>query len=408
MRTTRTFRALHKLLLVAAVLVATQTTWAQAAPTGSATPSPTEERLRILEKKLKELEQREVEVFDRSVEERGRVKTFLNDSIAFGGFFESAVTGVTGVDTTPQVSAHSNTLGLNITAQFNERTRFVSQLLAGLAYTFPNPHNDSRGTPAQRQFGSPFAAALVAQAYSEMTFSDSYILQFGLGYVPFGTAFQQREPVLFRRRGGPTMLQSGSASSVGIAHPLWMGVNVHGSKAFTSSRVGYSAYTHSPTTDTKTLGLGGRVWSTISDDTTYGFSVQNGSMTGGSYTSMGVDFDRHAPWGGFVAEYAKNTRSDGTKLAESYYVEPYIHLDDSKVVAFVAADHLDNPFNTTAPALSDPIKKWVYGGGLNWLPIPFARFRLGYFQHRYEGSTATSGAQKRDFETYEISSGIAF
>lgn len=374
------------------------------------TPTSTEERLRVIEKKMKELEAHETEVFNRSVEERGRVRTFLGDSISFGGFFESDLTGLSGADTPPQVSAHSNTLGLNITAVFDEKTRFVSQFLTGLTYVFANQHNDVRATPSQRMFTSPFFGALVAQAYSEMLISEAFNLELGLGYVPYGFAFQQREPVLFRRRGGPQLSQATSTSSPGIAHPLWMGALIHGSKPIEGfSRFGYSVYTFSPTSDTKTLGLGGRLWSTVSEDTTYGFSMQNGSMPGGSYTSYGIDVDRHAAWGGFTAEYAKNFLSDGSTVAESYYLEPYMNIESPKLIGFVAADYLDNPYNSTAgTAFVDPIKKWIIGGGLNWLPISYARFRIGVFTHRYQGPTSHSGGQKRDYDSYEFSTGIAF
>ncbi|MEK7357389.1 MAG: hypothetical protein AAB250_13135 [Bdellovibrionota bacterium] len=359
---------------------------------------------------MNELESREADVFSRSVDERGRVRTFLSDSISFGGFFETALTGLSGADTPPQVSAHSNTLGLNVTANYSEKMRFVSQLLTGLTYVFTNPHNDFRATTPQRQFTTPLFGSLVAQAYSEMLVEQLFNLQIGLGYVPYGHAFQQREPVLLRRRGGPQLGQAGSASSPGIAHPLWMGFHLHGSKSVDASkRWGYNAYSFSPVADTKSLGVGGRTWTTIDEKTTYGFSVQSGSMKGGSFTSYGVDIDRYAEWGGFRAEYARNFMSDGTKLAESFYVEPHYNFRPSRLIGFVTADYLDNPFNTTSPtATSDPIMKWIYGAGLNWLPISFARFRLGVFAHRYVGTSEFSGSQRRDYESYELSSGIAF
>lgn len=389
-------------LLAGTILVSGEASAQSPAPT-------TDERLRLLEKRLQELEAREAEVFTRSVNERGRVKTFLNDTISFGGFFESDLLGLTGPDTPPQVSIQSNTLGLNVTADFNERIRFVSQILTGLAYVLANPHNDARATPPQRQFSTTLFGALVAQAYSEMLVDEALNLQVGLGYVPYGFGFQQREPVLFRRRGGPQMIQSTSSRSVGIAHPLWMGVHVHGSKRLEGlSRFGYSLYTHSPLSDPKTLGLGTRLWSAISDDTTVGFSIQNGSMTGGSYTSYGFDVDRHAAWGGFTSEYAKNFRSDGAEIAESGYVEPFVNFAPGWL-GFVVADYLENPFNVTSPGTTlDPIEKWIYGAGVNWLPIPYSRFRVGYYEHRYVGATAMSGGQKRDHERYELSAGIAF
>ena len=93
----------------------------------------------------------------------------------------------------------------------------------------------------------------------------------------------------------------------------------------------------------------------------------------------------------------------------SYYIEPYVSFFDGAFLVYGAADYLDNPTNvTTLNGRSDPYKKWALGGGVNWLPLSFTRFRLGYLAHNYVGTNAIVSNQNRDFYSLDFSAGIAF
>lgn len=384
-------------------VLSTSASFAQAP--NPAKPEPTEiEQLRT---RLDELEKRQRDSYIRSTESRGTVKTYLGESVAFGGFFESGISGIKGEHTDTQFSANSHVLGLNIAADFSERLRFTSQLLTGLTFTLSNPHNNPAVSVNQREFTTPVYGALPAQSYIEYTKSELAIIQVGLGYVPFGRAYQQREVVLFQRRGGPQMIASNSGTSIGIANPLWMGVHVLGSKATPRGRTGYDLYTHTPFTRATTVGLGGRAWMAHGEWLTYGYSIQSGTVKQGSYLANGVDAVIKLKDFSVVGEAAVTRDSNNDTVAHSFYVEPGFSFKEDEYLVFAAADYLDNAMATTG-VIPDQYRKWVYGGGINWIPLPVTRYRLSLLHHDYVGDTAVLSGRNRDYLLLDLSAGIAF
>lgn len=371
--------------------------------------SPT--KTKSVEQRLQELEAQQAEFgswySEFYLQSKNRVSPFLGEKLLLGGFFESAITHISGPDTPTQTSANTNILGVNIAADFNEEFRFVVQYLTGLSYTFQNPHNNPALTPSQRAYNTPSLGAIVAHAYAEYRKSDAFILQSGLGYVPFGHSFQQREPVLFKRRNGPQMVSTSDANSVGIAFPLWMGLHLEGSFSVERGRIGYDLYTISPSTYSKNLGVGGRTWWSDSQKITAGLSLQSGEQASGSYYSYGADVNVKFNSFGFVTEYGQNVAAGSTPNMISYYFEPYYILAEGKWLVYAAADYLDNPTHAVG-AVSDPYKKWLYGVGVNWLPVSNARFRLGVLSHDYIGDSESISGQKRDYYSVDFSTGVAF
>lgn len=379
------------------------------AQTSSRNPS-TQQQIEELRDRLEDLEQRQQDGFLRSTDSSHTVRPFLNHVIYLGGYFESGLTSFDGPDTNGQTSANTNTLGINLAADLTSNIRFVSQILTGLNYRLENPHNDPRVSPSSREYGSFIFGAVVAQAYAAYEVSPMLNVQAGLGYVPFGHAFQQREPVLFLRRGGPQMLATSSAESVGIAHPLWMGVHLFGS--FEGREMfGYNLYTHSPLTNTNTLGAGGRLWHRLSETARYGYSIQTGRQDAGNYISQGVDLQLERGALSTTFEFAHNTITDGEEVATSFYVEPSYALAEGEHIAFLVADYVQNHTNSsnvndvTTP---DPYEKWAYGVGWNWLPVPFARYRATLLAHDYIGDSARPNGQDRDYYSFDLSIGVAF
>lgn len=392
-------------ILVILILCFSFVNWAMAAPDAKVVKTKSiEQRLLELERQQREFNQWYSEYY---IQSKDRISPFLGEKISIGGFFETGVTYVEGPDTSAQTSANSHALGINIAAEFNERIRFVAQYLTGLAYTFQNPNNNPGLTPTQRQFGVPSIASLVAQAYVEIRQSEAFIIQTGLGYVPFGQAFQQREPVLFKRRNGPLMVSAGDAADVGLAFPLWMGVHVLGSFNLNTGRAGYDIYTFTPSTNPKTMGSGTRLWWTDSQYVTMGVSLQGAEQATNSYYSYGADVDVKLNSFGVVAEYARHVLSGGLPASSSYYVEPYFRFYDEKWLVYGVADYINNRSHTVG-AVADPYEKRAFGGGLNWLPIPTARFRLGFLSHDYIEDTDTIAGQRRDYTSLDFSTGLAF
>ncbi|MCC2678768.1 MAG: hypothetical protein K0R29_1344 [Pseudobdellovibrio sp.] len=364
----------------------------------------TEQRIVELEQRLHDFEEWYNEFY---LQSKNRVSPFLGEKISLGGFFETAISHVGGPDMETQTSANSNILGINLAAEFDENTRFVTQLLHAVGYSLSNPHNNPGVTPSKRAFGAPVIATLIAQAYVEIRRSELLIVQTGIGYAPYGAAYSQRELILFRRRGGPQLLSTSDSSSIGIAFPLWMGVNISGASVMEKGRVGYNLYTFSPSMNSKTIGAGARGFWSDSQNLTLGLSVQTADQGArGYWNSYAADVKYEYEKGGVVAEYAKS-KTNGEKELESYYVEPYWNLKEGEWVLYVAADYINNP-NRLSGVTPDPYEIWRYGAGANWLPIPNVRVRAGILKNDYMNSTDTIAGQERDYYAIDLSAGVAF
>lgn len=339
---------------------------------------------------------------------KGRVVPYLNQSIYLGGFFESAVTHLYGPDMDRQTSANSQTLGFNITAKFNDRMKFVTQTLTRLLIPLRNLNNNPNAIPPQRKFVGFTFFSIVTQGYFEYLMNDYFNIQAGIGYAPYGIVFQQREPELFRLRGGSQVITYDDGDTVGIGSPLWTGLHFYG--AFSpEKKEGYNLYSLTPINAVETLGVGGRLWTRLNDNAVIGTSVQSGEQRKGTYFSHGFDLDLNYRTYGFVSEYGHASNSGEVLDAEFYYFEPYVKFKEGEWVIFLNAEYIDTLARTEVlTSISDPVKKWQYGGGLNWLPISNARFRLTYLYHDYVDEADSIGGQKRDYNVIDFSTAVAF
>lgn len=369
-----------------------------------------EKRIERIERKQRALEQNQANLYKRFVEGTGVVSTYLSEKVLFGGYFETGITHLYGESMETQTSANSHVLGLNITAEFSEKIRFSSQILTGLAYSLLNIHNNPSITPSQRKYGTPVFGSILAQAYTEYIFDTFLNIQLGLGYVPFGYSFQVREPLLLRRRGGAQMTNSSSTTTSGIAFPLWMGLHVHGNFIKDHTRWGYNLYTFSPNTNPGTLGIGARLWCEPSAPLAMGISSQTGQQGSDTYYSYAFDLNLKYRRTGILAEFATVSMISGADAPQSYYIEPYAFIDgDNKFLVYLAADYLNSPNSVNSASLiADPFQKWLWGVGINWLPLSFTRVRLGYLMHDYIGQTETLGGQARDYSSIDLSASAAF
>ena len=389
------------LILISLFVSAIASAQTKAAPKAVDKTAQLEQRLLELESRQQAMEKWYSEYY---VQGQNRVQPYLGEKISLGGYFETAMSFLSGTDMQNQSTASSQLLGINIAAEYNEKVRFVTQLLTGFSYTLSNPNNNPNVTPSSRTYGAPSLGTLVAQGYIEMVESDALILQAGLGYMPFGYTFQQRDLVLLRRRGGPQMGNSASD----LVFPLWIGVHVSGSFfSEGNGRWGYNLYTFTPPTNSKSLGVGTRLWKEFSDTVTIGASFQQSQTTSDTNHSYGTDIKYSYGDAGAIFEFARTEVGAGTPTPVSYYLEPYWRFHEGKYVAYVFADYLDNP-TFKVGAVADAFERWQYGGGLNWLPLPNTRFRIGYTTSKYTGNTDVINNQGRDYENVDLSAGIAF
>ena len=341
---------------------------------------------------------------------KGRVIPFLGESISLGGFFEGGITHIYGDDMKRQTATNAQGLGLNISAVFSDKTKFVAQTLTVLTVPLQNPHNNPNLAPfKQRQFFGVTYGSTVTQGYLEISKSDYFNFQMGVGYVPFGHAFQQRELVLFHKRAGPQMLSATDNITIGIASALWTGVHIYGQFPHQDKRLGYSIYTFTTATNVTELGVGGRLWWAKSENLTAGFSLQSGPNRDGYYLTHAIDLDFKYDRYGIITEYAYSDNTFGKLDTESYYIEPYMKFADGEWLVYVSTDYLNMPERVDpATRVADPIKIWEHSLGVNWLPLPNVRLRLGYVKYDYIGEFESIKNQKRDWNSVDFSAGIAF
>jgi hypothetical protein len=341
-------------------------------------------------------------------ERTGTARAFFSDKLTFGGFFETGLTSLWGPGTAGQTAPASNTVGLNISADFSPNLKFVGQLLTSLGFTLQNPDNDadapSLGLPVSRRFDGFSAVSLPAQAYVEYAPGDTFYLQGGLGYVPFGYASQQRELVLFVRRGGPQLLRMQE-----LVEPLWAGVNLGGESARTWGRFGFNLYTFPYFEQVRNIGVGGRVyWESLEERVRFGLSAQAGHTRTGEEQTLGSDLRIRLGRFTVLSEYARRFTEPGDPW--NFYLEPNFAVTP-RFLVYLFGDYAADPLNRTvvgAAALADPWTKLEYGGGVNWLPTPFTRFRAGFFVFDYRGATAVEHGQNRDMTAIDLSAGVAF
>lgn len=370
-----------------------------------------------LTKRIEEIEKQQEEIFLLAIENSSPVKSYFNDNLRLGGFFEPAFTGIASGPSHTQVYSSSNTLGLNLTAEYSDKFKFVSQILTGLSVATLNQNNNPNATTLgltpQVSAGPIVFGAVLTQGFVDYSINHNTNLMGGIGYTPFGYAFQQRELVLFPRRGGPQTLRTTE-----LVVPLWTGLNLAGSYAAKSGRWGYSTYTFSPSlisrsTDfntTKYPGLGARIWkSSLSDRATLGMSGQGGGLNSDKYQTLGADIRFNFPNWILTSEYARNFKPS-SEDPWSAYVQPEYRINDNYLV-YTFVDYSENLLNQLTVAktvLKDPFRKLEYGAGLNWLPMAVTRFRLGFAYNDYTGQNSVINEQKRDYSIVDLSAGITF
>lgn len=361
-------------------------------------------QIEALTKRIEQLEKQQEELLLSHEGQSNQTSSFLKDNLTLGGFFESAFTAIDGPDTRFQAMHTGSTMGLNIAAEFSEKLRFVTQTWTLLSYPIQNPHNDARvAAPASktRRYGAPFFGSIVTAGYLETPLSARSTLQVGVGYVPFGYAAQQRELVLFIRRGGPQLLRINT-----IFQPLWSGVHLSGN--FREANAGYNLYTmNSIDENVNMTGVGGRAWANSPEDK-FRFGLSSQVMKYGGHTSeiLGADLRIDTDKMILTSEYAIHMTGEGQN-PWSVYVEPALKIKDGEFLVFVFADYLKNPLNKTGTTL-DPISVMELGAGVNWLPTSNTRFRLQGAREDYLGSQSTIAGINRDFFYVDISAAVAF
>jgi len=372
------------------------------------------DRVAALEASQQALVKKQEEMVQPPTEELGPVHSFFNDELFIGGFFEPGYEIIVGPNTSLQSAEVESLLGLNISATFSDQLHFSSQFLSGLnihlSHERYDPLTSSIGFSNQRIMSGYVYGALIAQGYLEYRMSDHFLIQGGMGYVPFGYAYQQREPVLFERRGGPQMIRTSP-----LVSPLWAGFNLQGNYTLpsTAGAWGYNFYSYSPVENPQFPGLGARLWwASQNENLKLGTSTQIGKL--GVITSEALGGDLEFKMKPFVltSEYV-HTFVHSNDDPWSVYIEPSLMIVREIVLVYVFADYADNPLNqpifgAARPGMIEPYMKWEYGAGVNWLPTSYVRLRLGLTYNDYVGSNSRLNGQDRNYIGTDFSAGVTF
>lgn len=368
----------------------------------SATWAQTEADYKALSRRLEQLEKQHQEFILQSGETHNSVNSFLRDDLTLGGFFESGFSIFDGEDTSFKALNDSNILGINLAAEFAPRLRFVSQFITGLTYPLRNPHNSPSLTPSERKFQDPFFGALLTQGYVEYSYSEGFRIQAGTGYVPFGYALQQRELVLFVRRGGPQILRTSN-----LVSPLWGGLHALGDFKVGKGEWGYNAYTSNPIAGSEVSGLGGRLWwASEQEKVTAGVSSQIGKFRNHTDEIVGSDIRIKTQKYIITSEYIRHITQGEDPW--SVYFEPSMYIYDETFLLYVFGDYANSSLSMAGASVRLPYEKWEYGAGVNWLPSVYTRIRFGLTYYDYRGSDAIVGTQNKDFYGIDLSAGVAF
>lgn len=336
-------------------------------------------------------------------------QTLLARSLSLGGFFENSATELWGAATPTQFIADHHRLGINLNAELNDNFRLVTQVAYGFTYSLQNEHNNtahsSSSIPLQREYGSLSSGVLLSQAYAEYSTSNRFRIMSGMGYSPFGYAFQVREPILFMKRRGPQLLRTNGVLGVVIADPFWEGVNFLYSP---SSCWNFNLYSNTGLDHSGRMGGGLRIEYT-ENQLAVGVSGQASGQDDGYYRSVGAHFKFESRRVGFLGEWAKNFTNVGSP--DSFYLQPYLYFYERRWTIFAMADYLRNPLGVTnigTSSVNDPYIKWEYSLGFVYRVIEPLRLRWEITRHDYVGETAFVNGDDRDYFSTTISTGVSF
>lgn len=363
----------------------------------------TDVKIKELTDRIESLERTQQDLLLQTSEENSKVNSFLRSNLALGGFFEPSFAMLQGPDSQFRAASSSNILGLNFAAEYSNRLRFVAQVLTGLSFPLQNAHNDPRDTRTkQRSFGPPSFGAILSQGYLDFDIANGWSLSGGQGYAPFGHAAQQRELVLFIRRGGPQLLRTTELFS-----PLWSGFHIHKTVDIGEMRSGFNAYSFTRLENANTPGLGARVWmENPGGKIQTGLSYQTAKYRSDLDHIVGYDLRLQTKDILLTAEYAMRFCSERNPWTA--YLEPSLFIFKEEVLLYGFIDYASSPVNKTNNTIADPYKKFEYGTGLNWLPTSYTRLRLGGTLHNYIQDNAVIQGQNRDYVSIDISAGVAF
>lgn len=344
--------------------------------------------------------------------EQQAVIPFTAKRIHLGGFSTASFNSHFGKDTSKEYAFELVHMDLLISADVTEKLQFFSDIHFGFENHFENSN------AAWRRYGEQEINAELQMVWMKYHFQDYFVVQFGRMIAPFGILNIEHFEPLFLKRQKPQFLrhlEGGSNFILFDDHAN--GLVFSGTFSAGEHTLGYYSYVGTVKSDTRQVGGGGRLfWSLPKELIRIGVSNQTAQRGGQTYSALGGDLE--IKWHRFrlIGEFVRGI-IQGAAGQTTFYAQPSYKFFDGKFVVFGQVDYLDDTLGTrtvdhdqdeTTAAIADPIKKWEYTAGVNYLPWPFLRTRLEGVLHDYRGSTATLGGLNRDYYSAEFSATVSF
>src|SRR5690606_35851054 len=136
----------------------------------------------------------------------------------------------------------------------------------------------------------------------------------------------------------------------------------------------------------------------LQDSVTFGISTQAARRDGSVAPVVGADLALRLGRLNVFSEFARRFAVGDDPW--TIYLEPNYAIIGDQLLAYVFADYGRNSLAktlTATGALNDSHQRIEYGGGLNWLPTAYTRFRVGIYVFDYVGDRAVVSGQNRDW-----------
>jgi len=344
----------------------------------------------------KRLDALESELTDLKIENQKTepVRTFTAKNFRFGGFGETVFTSLIGHG--PNRNSVNETEGsLFISADITDKTRFFSET--------EFEHNSALidGNTPGRHFGTEGDNVGLEIAEVTHDFSNAFSLKVGRMITPFGIInVEHFEPSLIQH-DKPQFLREVSDTEITMFDLQVRGLDAIGRfSPFTDHHIKLESYAGTVRTDPNKIAGGGRQsWSFPNDRVTLGFSQQAGTRDERTFVTLGEDLKISYKKFTLKSEAAQTSFTGHSITA--FYVQPLYFLTPRWGV-FGQVDYLDNVLNKTDDII-DPIKKYEYTTGVNFLPISNVRLRGEVTVHDYQGNTGTFAGVSRDYVSVQTS-----
>jgi hypothetical protein len=363
-----------------------------------------ESRILQLEKLVAELTQN-----------KGQVKTMGAESIQFGGYLNVTATQNFNPKHGTEILADEVEYG------FMSRGELNNSLSYFLHIEFEQEKKLTNKNTSLRTFDDNEAQIEAEDIFIEYSYANNHQLQIGSIITPFGYSNYYNHFDFLRWQNEKPLGIRPSGDNFLIFDEHVTGLNLKGKTEWRGHSFNYFAYSGTNHVNNHSMSSGLRLeWNLPYDYAKFGASSLWGKRADSFsvITSNNANFDSYGvdlSWalGRFEgrSEYYFSKIEGVADYARSFYVEPYVYLDDNKKYVIVSrVDYVDDPLGLSKSfGAYDPIKKYEYSFGFSYIPFTHWRNIITFTLHEYEGKERRDArGDDRDYVSIELGTVISF